>query len=178
FNKSRTPGRSGNEHIQNGLDALWRMQTYFDQQKLFDESPNASDVPVTNATAFPNEALTTKFGLENTNPAFNSGWDANGGAWALPTGWSKNLGDFSVLFVGRSDLTGTQTALGASQSAGTGFMFKLVSGVMHFIVRAGAAGALDVTCPGTPQAGVFGAWIGLRRGSTAYCFKSDAAASG
>jgi hypothetical protein len=173
FNKSRTQGRAGNEHVQNGLDALWRMQTYYDQQTLFDESPNAADVSVANATAAPNEAFTSASGLENTNPVLNASWGANGGAWALPTGWNKNLGDFTVLFVGRSDLTGTQTAMGASQTTGTGFLFKLISGAMHFIVR---GGAIDVTCAGTPQAGVFGAWIGLRRGATAYCFKSDAAA--
>jgi hypothetical protein len=185
FNSASTPGVAGNgsqyRHISSGLVALWRMQTTGDPSlggtmtsPIKDESAARADINVANANCNPS-MMTSVHGLENTNPAFNATWRTCGGAWAVPTGWGMDLADFSVLFVGKSDLTGTQVAMaGPMSTTGTGFGWHVSGGAMKISIRGGAT--VDFACP-PPSANVFFAYLAVRKGGATYCFKSNAAAA-
>jgi hypothetical protein len=181
FNKAATAGIAGRggplHHVDNGLQVLWQFQTYGDflTSPMPDVSGNGNDVTLSAAIANPKYQMFSNLGMENTNPAFNTGWQSQGGAWAVPSGFGQNLGDFSVLFVGQSDLNGTQVAMaGPLNTMGTGFGWYLTGGAMKLSIRGGASA--DLTCP-APAPNTFFAYIGVRKGGTVYCFKSDTAAA-
>jgi hypothetical protein len=183
FNTASAPGVAGNRfhHVQNGLVALWQMRTSGDPNlggsmtsPLKDDSPTHADINPANANCM-GAMMTSVHGLENTNPIFNATWRTCGGAWAVPTGWGMDLDDFSVLFVGKSDLNGTQVAMAGPMSVtGTGFGWYVSGGAMKISIRGGAT--VDLACP-PPSANTFFAYIGVRKGGTTYCFKSTASAA-